>query len=1258
MSRDHPLADVLDLDEFEPGVVIDPDWQPPTRLAGVLAVRARDHLMFGVSWVELTLSTRGAMRLTASSDGFLILTFAPQSLTEKAYFQRLDGTKNLEVNPGNNEGQSPIREVPGTGVPGTGEDSIERPPIRHRLSQESRLVFKVPKGTTIPFTIEGILQAAGTLELSVPVNALPRERRFYGVFVPAPFLVGEVIAARGAQNRFESLMTAGRIRERVRAPGPLMAAPSDAYTDLLAPGLIVATEEGGSQASIEGRVVTEVGRSAIEEVIAGLRRLRPKPAPPRATQTAIEAPYRLIVSPSRLGGWAHSGQIIEHQGRVELWHTRLGVRDAEDPEAVVVDETSPFQRVIRAVWARESFGLEDYTDTPDAYPGGNNPFRSALDERDRHNLVHLSSNFSIVQAHKRYLPEPVGVNRLMLTALGAWMDLAGRWDPWPTGLSVEEWLHRATLGRDHYVRVVYQGFLVPFGHRATLIKVTERMFASDVPGKDWGQTDNPAYLIQRMFIVVKEPEKTYGDSTTFDGGKHFANAMPFKSVRVTDRQTPDLDRPEDSDGNPAKSSSAFWPCVDGEPFMFHVVGTDVEGNESKFAMPLLFVDKTVDENKSSLTNLLNEYSQRTGIPSQPNHISLNGQQIAYAQAKAVDDTSYETTAIRFGASIPDGQAFGGSSVGPRFRPRIQEAILQIPPIRHLTATDAPLTVEYDEQYLRHGFTVGNGSQNPGELLLKAKTAVDLNLSAKTDRTGGLATPSMKISGLSRKIGPVAGDLNTIQGFAFDPKQFFQGASAYLFGVIPLADVVAKLDFVTDLARVPRFIGKRLDRIEAFLDDLSRIHALLEGYPPLWNVVSTQVDGVVDAIQDILAGNPSDVGAAIGLLDGQLELLHQALPGPLPLGLAGEVTALVDRLRVIVDEAADLVALVEQLRKGIEIPRAMSSRFEWRPQLTPWPNSSDPIFDPHSDLILAVEARGSVDQGGDLVISAVLEDFDLNMVAPARFLVIHFEKIQMLIRNGHKPEIDVVMGEIQFVGVLSFVETLKDLIPLDAFSDPPAVQVDASGIRADLSVGLPNVSVGVFSLENLSLGGGFAVPFVGKPLSVYFRFCERENPALLSVSLFAGGFFFGITLDPKGIQILEAALEFGANVSMDFGVASGGVSVMAGLYFKMEADKATLAGYFRARGHVRALGIVTVSIELYLEMSYETATKKCVGRAKLSISIELFMFETTISISCEKKFAGSGDDPTFLEAMGPYPLDPVDPTSSLVKPWEEYCAAFA
>src|SRR5262245_28211158 len=62
----------------------------------------------------------------------------------------------------------------------------------------------------------------------------------------------------------------------------------------------------------------------------------PPPMPPdggvarfgrlRSQFSAIEAPWRLIISPHSEGRWAHSAQPVKDSGKIELWHTRLGVR--------------------------------------------------------------------------------------------------------------------------------------------------------------------------------------------------------------------------------------------------------------------------------------------------------------------------------------------------------------------------------------------------------------------------------------------------------------------------------------------------------------------------------------------------------------------------------------------------------------------------------------------------------------------------------------------------------------------------------------------------------------------------------------------------------------------------------------------------------------------------------------------------------------------------------------------------------------------
>ena len=70
-----------------------------------------------------------------------------------------------------------------------------------------------------------------------------------------------------------------------------------------------------------------------------------------------------------------------------------------------------------------------------------------------------------------------------------------------------------------------------------------------------------------------------------------------------------------------------------------------------------------------------------------------------------------------------------------------------------------------------------------------------------------------------------------------------------------------------------------------------------------------------------------------------------------------------------------------------------------------------------------------------------------------------------------------------------------------------------------------------------------------------------------------------------------------------------------------------------RGEVEALGLVSVCIELYLSLTYETKTEKAVGRATLTVEVEVAFFSVSVSISCEKKFAGSAGDPSFADVMG-------------------------
>ena len=489
----------------------------------------------------------------------------------------------------------------------------------------------------------------------------------------------------------------------------------------------------------------------------------------------------------------------------------------------------------------------------------------------------------------------------------------------------------------------------------------------------------------------------------------------------------------------------------------------------------------------------------------------------------------------------------------------------------------------------------------------------------------------------------------------------------------VADVISEANATPGGVSLPAGLHQQIlnacSKLDALLQDLEQMQAVITTGMALFDALDAIV-GQPDALGDLLE-DPTELGNRVQTLKDRIDPFKAALDSFDLLGGAPEKTILqaLTAVQDILGGVGDLLKLIEMLT-GEELV----VRFDWNPEISSWwlpganPASDDPIFraNDKKGFLVAVEAKVKKKGPADPKISVVcgLKHFDLILIAPASFMELNFEKIEFSVDSKAKMDVDVLLSDIKFVGPLSFVETLRDLIPLDGFSDPPYLDISAQGIKAGFDVALPSIAVGVLNISNLSLGAGFTVPFIGQPLSVQFNFCTREQPFLLTVYMFGGGGFFGVTIDPNGVQILEASFEFGASLSVDFGVASGGVSVMAGIYFRMEQDAASLTGYFRLAGHVDVLGIISASLELYLELSYEFPTGKCVGRAQLTIEISVFIFSGSVTIKCERKFAGSNGDPSLREMMGLRPDLTLEQELAMIDSedvdyaWREHCEAFA
>lgn len=76
-----------------------------------------------------------------------------------------------------------------------------------------------------------------------------------------------------------------------------------------------------------------------------------------------------------------------------------------------------------------------------------------------------------------------------------------------------------------------------------------------------------------------------------------------------------------------------------------------------------------------------------------------------------------------------------------------------------------------------------------------------------------------------------------------------------------------------------------------------------------------------------------------------------------------------------------------------------------------------------------------------------------------------------------------------------------------------------------------------------------------------------------------------------------------------------------------------------------MGIISITIEIYLGFTYEFDTNKCTGTATVSIDVHIIFFSISVSVTVERKFGGNGD-PRFIDAV------PDQAT------WNEYADAFA
>ena len=833
------------------------------------------------------------------------------------------------------------------------------------------------------------------------------------------------------------------------------------------------------------------------------------PKAPALDTTAIEAPYRLLLSPDQYGHWDSAVSAAMSAGsRAVLWHTRLGTKASIE---------SP---LVRAIWS------------VDKTPGiSKDPFgeHTTLTPGDRDLIVHNCTM------------KAVDARQMMLTSLGAWLNLDGNWTELPDDLvTLEKWIQRSTLGRDQFVQVVKRGYLYPFGHKAVMIEITERKFGQKPSGYVG------AWLRTRRFIVVKELERNYKEDQDNHGVfEHERREIPFKSVRVLTKVTRLLEEPVLIDGitippltpgdagaTDADREGAFWPMVGNEDFMFHLNATDWFGNIVEFSAPLAFVRNDVSRDPVNIALVV--ANQQSSANEARRMYAFGGQKLFFADPKMKDgktlhDEALEAVSIGFEGFV---STVKSTAAWHRpFYPKMTTAKVVVAAMRQFAGITSANVISYYTGYLKEGF----GDKNTGEVYLKFNDGVSVAYGSdnKTDKAGGIISPGMLAGGLSRAHGPVGvtstGDdpLNNYASGVFDPKAFFGGMSAKILGGLDLFDIlVPNLSFSTSgVQKIPQWINE------------------------------ATTDGSI-------------VRRFIWKTDQLL---------------------------------ADAGSFTSGAGKSLEVDC----------QVTVKPQGSSP----------EIKTR----------VNAVMKKFDITL---AEVIKISFNEFSMLVESGSKPKVNVDITDVSFEGGLSFVSAIADALHLDSFTDGSGIDISPEGVSLSYGLQLPSIQLGVLALRNLALNASATLPFIGDPFRARFALSERQNPFSISVSFFTGGGFFAIGVGLDGVEMVEVSLEFGGNFSLDIGVASGGVHAMAGIYIKYLSTATEsyteLTGYVRLGGSLSVLGLIGVSVEFYLSLTYANSNghKKAWGEASMTVEISILFFSIDVELKVRREFAGDSADPVF------------------------------
>jgi hypothetical protein len=331
------------------------------------------------------------------------------------------------------------------------------------------------------------------------------------------------------------------------------------------------------------------------------------------------------------------------------------------------------------------------------------------------------------------------------------------------------------------------------------------------------------------------------------------------------------------------------------------------------------------------------------------------------------------------------------------------------------------------------------------------------------------------------------------------------------------------------------------------------------------------------------------------------------------GLKRRVTEIESDVKEVEQIVEQLPELLRRIPETIKIELTL----DWHPEI----RSFEPVFRLEDGADLVVNASTVISLADvaspSYKISATLKNFSINLIGDPSFIIVRIESLRFTSVNGSKPKCQLNIASVKFGSAMAFLEELASLLNP---GQGPFVEFANGMVNAGYRFQVPGITVGAFNLMQLSLEVSIGLPFNGDPVRCFFGISSAQNPFLLSTGIFGGTGYLLMRLGLDGVERLEGSLAFGVVAVVHIGPLRGYGSVVAGIHFAIGSGTSEVCGYVQAHGHCDIFGIVSLDINVHVDMCYLNGSVQ--GEADFTVDIEMLFFSVSYTFTASYSFQGS------------------------------------